>query len=103
MAADKVEMVTPKLEGATAVAQAMKFDRGDFSVLPAEKVCMAIEDKGGHGEAPDEDDGDGNGFGNGDGDSQCKFDEFFLFSLRLVGILDPQWHFGSTLADRLAL
>ena len=27
----------------------------------------------------------------------------FLFFLRLIGILDPQWHFGSTLANQLAL
>ena len=26
-----------------------------------------------------------------------------LFLFRLVGIVDPQWHFGSTLANRFAL
>ena len=40
---------------------------GDFSVLPAERACMAIEDKGGDGGASDEDDGEGNGYGNGNG------------------------------------
>ena len=39
--------------------------------------------------------------GDDDGNGQFKFREKF-FS-RLVGILDPQWHFGSTLANRLAL
>ena len=28
---------------------------------------------------------------------------FFLVYCRLVGIVDPQWHFDSTLANRLAL
>ena len=49
--------------------------------------------------------------GNGDGDGQCEFDGekkkfggfFFLVYRRLVGIVDPQWHFDSTLANRLAL
>ena len=27
----------------------------------------------------------------------------FFFLFRLVGIVDPQWHFGSTLANWLAL
>ena len=52
---------------------------------------MATVDKG--------DDGDG----DGDGDGQCKFDGNFFFWRRLVGILDRQWHFGSTLANRQAL
>ena len=30
-------------------------------------------------------------------------EKMWIFFLRLVGILDPQWHFGSTLANRLAL
>ena len=41
--------------------------------------------------------------GNGDSDGQCKFDGEIFFLFRLVGIVDPQWHFGSTLANRLAL
>ena len=63
---------------------------------------MAAADKRGDGGDSDGDDGCGDG--DGDGDSQCEFDgeiPFFLF--RLVGIIGPQWHFGSTLANRLAL
>ena len=52
--------------------------KGDFSVLPAERACMATVDKGGNGGDSDGDDGDGNGDGDGDGDGQCKFDEFFF-------------------------
>ena len=40
------------------------------------------------------DDGGRYGFGG-------EFVFFFLF--RLVGIVDSQWHFGPTLANRLAL
>ena len=38
---------------------------GDFSVLPAERACMAAVDKGGAGGDSDEDDGDGDGDGDG--------------------------------------
>ena len=44
--------------------------------------------------------------GAGDGGGRYGFGGeffFFFFLFRLVGIVDPQWHFGPTLANRLAL
>ena len=65
---------------------------------------MSKADRSGDGGGLDEDDGDGGGDGDGDGYGECKFDgEIFFFFFRLVGILDPQWHFGSTLANLLVL
>ena len=82
-------------------------------MLPVERACMeTVDSKGGgsgdseegngdgDGGDSEEDNGDGEGDGDDDSDGQCKFDGFFL---RLVVILDPQWHFGSMPANRLAL
>ena len=42
--------------------------------------------------------------GAGDGGGRYGFGgEIFFFLFRLVGIVDPQWNFGPTLANRLAL